>query len=133
MPGALVECLVEQIEQHGADVHARSLSKRVDPVHARRVRLLLVRSRRRSRAPNRIEVLQAAHEDHPIRDRRRRYQDFAHGVGRKELVRWSGPDDEDVAVFAREVDLAICRDGGSAERAALAAEPLLIETLPVRS
>ena len=69
--------------------------------------------------PNRDDVLHAADDDHAVGDRRRRHHHFADRVGRQQLVGAARLDDEDVAVLARQIELAVGRDRRGAERAAL--------------
>ncbi len=59
------------------------------------------------------------HDEHVPADRRRRHADFAHRIRRQQLELAAGFDDEDVAIFTREIDAAVGRDGGCAEPAAL--------------
>jgi hypothetical protein len=61
--------------------------------------------------PNREEARHAAHVHDTVRQRRRRHDELADRV-RPDLSELApGGDDDDVAVFAREIDAAVRRDG----------------------
>src|SRR4029079_5380210 len=77
----------------------------------------------------RVDVLQAAEDDQPVGDRRRRHDHFADRILRQLLVLGSGLDDVDVAVFAGAVDLAVGGDRRRAEGTGRAAEALLVDLL----
>ena len=77
--------------------------------------------------PNREQVLLAAHEHRPARQRGRRHQRLAHGVLRQQLERPAAAHDEDVAVLARQVDPAVGGDRRRAEAAAAVLEPLAVD------
>ena len=46
------------------------------------------------------EVVDAAHDEHPVGDGGRRHQDLAHRIRRQKFVLRAGFEDEDFAVFA---------------------------------
>src|SRR5204862_3391383 len=79
---------------------------------------------------DRDDVLEAADEERPLGNRGRRQHDLADVIGGEELVRRTGFDDVDVAVLAREIQLAVGRHGRRAERSA-GADALLVHALPV--
>ena len=83
-----------------------------DPDTSRLILELIVTSRY-STLPlsDREDVFQPANDDDAVRNGRRRHDDLAHGVGREQLEGGPGLDDEDVAVFARGVELPIRGDG----------------------
>ena len=72
--------------------------------------------------------MRGPHEDHPIRDGRRRQAGIAQGIDRQQLEFRPGTDDADAVLLAREVELAVgCdRRGRVSSRPA---KPFLVDLL----
>src|SRR2546427_12611378 len=76
------------------------------------------------------EVIDSAHNYQPVGDGRRRHHHLADGVCGQQLVLWSGFDDENITILARQINLPIRGYWRTRECATLAAESLLISALP---
>ena len=79
--------------------------------------------------PEGQQMPRSADDQLPFRDRRGCEADLVHGVRREQLVLRTGPDDEDVAILARQIDAAIGRDGRGGVGASTLGDPGLVSAL----
>ncbi len=56
-------------------------------------------------------MIDAAHEEYAIGDGGRCHDNFADGIDGQEFMLWASLDDEDFAVFAAQINLAVRSDG----------------------
>ena len=75
-----------------------------------------------------VQRLVGPDENLAVRDCRRSHERFSHGVGREQFELRPRPNDEDIAVFARKIELSVAGYGRSAEAAR---ESLLVDEFAI--
>src|SRR5690349_3182285 len=81
------------------------------------------------RGAKRVQMRDRTHNYDAIRDRGRSHHDFTHRILREQLILRSSLDDENIAIFAGQINLSVRRDRRCRERGARAAETLLVDAL----